>query len=129
MVVIKSILEQDVVLDESLWGSDATTTQFIYDLLDKNQSTRLGCGTQLLMSNHQFFKKGIGMEVESGGFDDMDELGGMSSWWEQLIQRALEAPWLPGTVAEEDIILDSTSTGKELRNEPFVGNNKVFEGF
>jgi hypothetical protein len=46
-----------------------------------------------------------------------------------LIQRALEAPWLPGTVAEEDIILDSTSTGKELRNEPFVGNNKVFEGF
>ena len=111
MVVIKKILEQEIMLDDSIKVDD-DAHQFVKELLDRNQNTRLGCGHQLLMSKHVFFK----CEEEDDDEDDeyYDETGEDeengdeeirrnegkdpdrgSGWWARMMRRECPAPWVP----------------------------------
>lgn len=131
MVVIQLILEGKVQLSSELC-LDKVTEMFVLALLDRNQATRLGCGQQLLMSQHEFFS------CEEEEVEEKREVGG---WWDRVGRRECVAPWCPlaMVVGSEEVGVDVREyfeidrleklEGWSVGGFAFVGSDELFEGF
>ena len=126
MAVMKLVLEQEIRFDAT-FGLNPVSTQFMTELLDRNQTTRLGCGNKFRMSKHRYFK-GEGEETETDVrdiyYDDMDETE--NTWWYKVTQRAIEAPWR-GDVAPT--LLNAEEEEEDWKIESYKGSDDVFVGF
>mgnify|MGYP001317128546 CR=1 FL=1 len=128
MAVMKLVLEQEIRFDAT-FGLNPVSTQFMTELLDRNQTTRLGCGNKFRMSKHRYFK-GEGEETETDVrdiyYDDMDETE--NTWWYKVTQRAIEAPWIPGD-APTLLNAEEEEEGDSWKIESYKGSDDVFVGF
>ena len=126
MAVMKLVLEQEIRFDAT-FGLNPVSTQFMTELLDRNQTTRLGCGNKFRMSKHRYFK-GEGEETETDVrdiyYDDMDETE--NTWWYKVTQRAIEAPWIPG---DAPTLLNAEEEEEDWKIESYKGSDDVFVGF
>ena len=140
MVIIKRILEMEIILSKNL-KLDAISQNFILDLLNRNQATRLGCGKQLLMSDHLFFS----CEENDNNTDSIVNAGDQNKsksnsdgWWSKVMKREnIHVPWVPLEGDNVDVreyfeterFASGSNVGLNGDEETFVGRNSIFEGF
>jgi len=140
MMVIRCVLEQEIVLDSDL-NLDEPTETFILDLLDRNQATRLGCGKQILMSKHLFFvceeedhfssdEYAFPMASDRAHHDESDEERVSNSWWSKMMRREVTPPWvLDKSIDVRAYFEIERFEGGNDVVERYLGRDDVFNGF